>query len=154
MTEQKIRKGMIVAREESLIIAKALGQVLKIVNVAVDVCDHGSALNTFLETEPEICIVMDYSERAESAGFPGKKTFKMLKATAESHRSSSKSDLRPALIGLSATALHGGKTLPVDRMITPWSFWEVLINKNFYLVNLSGRKFHYETSRPLFFTLY
>ncbi|MEK7130535.1 MAG: hypothetical protein AAB793_02665 [Patescibacteria group bacterium] len=86
MTEQKIRKGMIVAREESLIIAKALGQVLKIVNVAVDVCDHGSALNTFLETEPEICIVMDYSERAESAGFPGKKTFKMLKATAESHQ--------------------------------------------------------------------
>lgn len=86
MTEQKMRKGMIVVKEESLIVAKALGQVLKIVNVAVDICDHGSALNTFFETEPEICIILDYSEKAESAGFPGKKTFKMLKAAAESHQ--------------------------------------------------------------------
>ena len=64
-------------------IAGALQQVLELVNVDAAICDNGNALNEFLETEPEACIILNYEDKAEEVGFPGKKTYKIIKAAAE-----------------------------------------------------------------------
>ena len=76
-------KVMIVKKNEAKPIAGALQKVLELVNVSAAICDHGNALNEFLETEPDACIILNYEDKAEEVGFPGKKTYKIIKAAAE-----------------------------------------------------------------------
>ena len=76
-------KALIVTNNEAKPIAGALQKVLELVNVDAAICDHGNALNEFLETEPEACIILNYEDKTEEVGFPGKKTYKIIKAAAE-----------------------------------------------------------------------
>jgi len=79
-------KALIVTSNEAKPIAGALQKVLELVNVDAAICDHGNALNEFLETEPDACIILNYEDKAEEVGFPGKKTYKIIKAAAEPHQ--------------------------------------------------------------------
>lgn len=77
-----MKTAIIVTNDEARVIAESLKKVLELVDVSATICDHGNALNEFLETEPDICVILNYSDKSET-GFPGKKTYKIIKAAAE-----------------------------------------------------------------------
>jgi len=83
MSKEKAKTAIIVTNDEAKPIALSLKRVLEIVDVSTETCDHGNALNEFLEAEPDICVILNYEDKAAEAGFPGKKTYKIIKATAE-----------------------------------------------------------------------
>ena len=79
-------KALIVTNNEAKPIAGALQKVLELVNVSAAICGHGNALNEFLETEPDACIILNYGDEAKGAGSLGKKTYEIIKAAAEPHQ--------------------------------------------------------------------
>ncbi len=78
-----MKTALFVTNEEAKIIAESLKKVVELVDVSATICDHGNALNEFLETEPDICVILNYEDKAAEAGFPGRKTYKIIKAAAE-----------------------------------------------------------------------
>lgn len=83
MSKQKAKTAIIVTNDDAKLTAEVLKKILDGVGVDATICDHGNALNEFLETEPDICVILNYEDRLDSPGFPGKKTYKIIKAAAD-----------------------------------------------------------------------
>ena len=76
-----MKKALICCRNESMIIAQAISQVVKLIEVETEMCTHENAIATFFSGEYSHIIVLDYSE-AETKSSGGFATYRDIKASA------------------------------------------------------------------------
>lgn len=77
-----MKTALIITNEEARVIAESLKKVIELVDIATTICDHGNSLNEFMETEPDICVILNYSDKSET-GYPGKKTYTIIKSATD-----------------------------------------------------------------------
>lgn len=76
-----MKKALLCCRQESMVVAQAIGQVVKLIDVEIEICTHEDAIATFFSGEYSHVIVLDYSER-ENKSSGGFATYRDIEASA------------------------------------------------------------------------